>query len=143
MKKLFVILFAMLPAAVLADDDRPIGFEKLPTAAQKFIRDHFADVKITLATIDREFLDTTYDVIFTDGTHIEFDSRGEWKEIECRRTFVPTGVLLPGIASFIGEQYPGARVRDIERDKWGYELNLDNSAELYFDPRGNFRGYDD
>jgi hypothetical protein len=134
----------MLPLAAMADNDRPVSFEGLPAAAQTFIRDHFPDAKVTLATIDREFMETTYDVIFTDGTQIEFDARGEWKDIDSPRgAFVPQSVLHPGIASFIGEHYPDARVSDIERDRQGYEVNLSNRAELRFDSRGNFRGYDD
>lgn len=148
MKKLFCILFTLpcalfaLPALAASDQDKPVGFGELPAAAQQFIRTHFPDAKITLATVDREFMDTTYDVIFTDGMQIEFDSGGQWKEIECRVSFVPESVLLPAITAFIRERYPDAHARDIERDKRGYEVNLDNRAELYFDLKGNFMGYD-
>ena len=138
-----IVSFFAFPALAVSDDDKPIDFKDLPATAQKFIRTHFPEAKITLATVDREFMDTSYDVIFTDGTQIEFDSSGEWKEIDCRRTFVPESVLLPGIAAFIREHFPEARVRDIERDRRGFELNLDNRRELSFDLRGNFRGYDD
>ena len=146
---LFAINFSLFTspasaaAAIDSDDDRPVSFGQLPAAAQKFIRDHFSDAKVTLATVDRELFDTTYDVIFTDGTQIEFNAKGEWKDIDCRGRFVPEAVLLPGIVAFLGEHYPETHVRDIERDKYGYEVNLDNRAELYFDTRGNFRGYDD
>ena len=143
MKKLLILIFSLLPFVALADDDRPVSFEELPSAAREFIRKHFPQEKITLATVDREFMDTTYDVIFTDGTKIEFDFSGEWKEIDCRGSFVPAGGLLPEIAAFISDRFPGARVRDIERDRRGYELNLDNHAELRFNLRGAFRGYDD
>ncbi len=157
MKKLFVFLFMLLPAATLAcsddilydgtgpmaDNDRPVGLEGLPAGAREFIATHFGDLKITLATIDREFMDTSYDVIFSDGTHIEFDSRGQWNDIECRGRAVPDGVMLPAIVAFLREHHPDARVRDIERDRRGYEVNLDNRLELSFDLRGNLRGYDD
>jgi ribosomal protein S10 len=211
MKKLFVFLFAMLPAAAMADYDydydRPVKPESLPATARQFIRTHFPDAKITLATIDHEFLDTTYDVIFSDGMQIEFNAKGEWKEIDCRRSFVPQSVLLPPIAAFLrenfpdakitlatidrefldttydvifsdgmqiefnskgewkeidcrrsfvprsvllapiaaflDEHFPDARVRDIERGRHGYELSLDNRMELGFDRQGRFRGYDD
>jgi hypothetical protein len=147
MKKLFVFLFAILPAAAMADYDydydRPVKPENLPAAARQFIRTHFPDAKITLATIDREFLETTYDVIFSDGMQIEFNSKGEWKDIDCRRSFVPKSVLPAAIASFLGENFPDARVRDIDRDRHGYELTLDNRVELGFDRHGRFRGYDD
>jgi uncharacterized protein YbbC (DUF1343 family) len=47
--------------------------------------------------------------------------------------------MLPVIVSFIGENYPEARVRDIERGRRGYEVNLYNRAELYFDSKGSYR----
>lgn len=143
MRKILVLALALLPFTASADDDRPVRFEQLPAAAQQFIRTHFAGVKITLATADRGFMETTYNVIFTDGTKVEFDSGGEWEEIESRGSFVPAEVVPPRIAEFIDEHFPGARVRDIERDRHGFEVNLDNRRELHFDPRGNFRGYDD
>jgi hypothetical protein len=146
MKKIYLVIalaLAASPALAAQEDDRPVSFDKLPDAAQRLIRDHFPDAQVTLATIDREFMDTSYDVIFTDGTKIEFNSRGEWLEIETRRGFVPEGVLLPGIVSYVKENFPDARVRDIERDRYGFEVNLDNRRELYFDLQGNFRRYDD
>jgi hypothetical protein len=143
-KKLIILFAALTPAtAAMADYDKPIRFEDLPAEAREFIRAHFPEAKVTLSTVDREFMDTTYDIIFTDGTQIEFDSRGRWKEIDCRESFVPNEVMLPGIVSFIGENYPEARVRDIERGRRGFEVNLSNRAELYFDSKGNFAGYDD
>jgi hypothetical protein len=144
MKKLFVLLFALVPVAAMADnDDRPVDPEQLPARARQFIAAHFADVKITLATVDRELLDTTWDVIFTDGTRIEFDSRGDWKDIECRKSFVPEGVLLPRVAAHIRENFPDAGVRSVERGRHGWEVNLDNRMELRFGKQGEFLGYDD
>ena len=146
MKKLFVLLIAILPLTAMADNDRPdrpVSFEQLPAAAQKFIREHFPKLEISLATVDREILDTTYDVIFVNAVHIEFDSRGQWEEIDCTGTILPESVLLPEITSFIKEKYPNTNVRGVERDKHGYEVNLYNRAELYFDLKGRFRGYDD
>ena len=143
MKRVLITILLLLPVTAMADEDRPVKFEELPAAAQKLIGIHFPDVKVTLATVDREFLDTTWDVILADGTRIEFDSRGEWKEIECRLGFVPEAILPPAIASYLADRYPGARVKEIERDREGYELNLDNRRELNFDSRGRFRRDDD
>lgn len=148
MKKLVFLLVSIFslfstPASARIDDDRPVGFGQLPAAARQFIRTHFPDVKLTLATVDREFMETTYDVIFTDGTQIEFNSGGQWKEIECRGSFVPERVLPQEIAVFLREHYSGARVRGVERDRHGYELSLDDRRELRFDSHGNFRGNDD
>ncbi len=142
-KKLFILFAALLPAtAAMADYDRPVRFEELPAAARTFIGTHFADAKVTLATVDRGLF-TTWDVIFSDGTQIEFDSRGQWTEIDCRRGFVPEAALPAGVASFLREHYPDARVRDIERDGRYFDVNLNNRLELTFDLNGNLRDIDD
>jgi hypothetical protein len=142
-KKLLVLLLALLPATmVLADNDKPVGFEGLPAAAKQFIETHFPEAKITLATVERG-LWPTYDVIFTDGTKIEFTHSGEWTEIDCRHSFVPESVLPAGIAAFIREHHPDVKVQDVERDRLGYELNLTNRLEISFWANGKLRGYDD
>ncbi len=136
-------MIALLPATMaFADFDKPVSFEQLPATAKQFIKTHFPEAKITLATVDRGLF-TTWDVIFRDGTQIEFDSRGQWKEIDCRGSFVPESVLHPRIVSFLREHYPDARVRDVERDSRRVEVNLNNRLELTFDSQGNLREYDD
>ncbi len=144
MKKLFALL-AILPAftaSAAVDDERPIGFEQLPANSREFIKKHFPEAKVAFATVEGR-LWPTYEVIFTDGAQIEFDSSGEWKEIDCKYSYIPEGVMLPKIVEFYKERFPEARVKEIERDRNGYELRLDNRMELHFDLRGNFRGYDD
>jgi hypothetical protein len=141
-KKLFILFAALVPAtAAMADEDRPVRLEQLPAAAQKFIATHFAEAKVMLATVDRGLF-TTWDVIFGDGTQIEFDSRGEWLEIDTRKGFVPEGALPAAIASYLRREYPEARVRSMERDGRFIEVNLDNRFELTFDANGNLREVD-
>jgi hypothetical protein len=141
-KKLFILFAALVPAtAAMADEDRPVSLEQLPAAAQKFIATHFSDSKVMLATMDRDFF-TTWDVIFDDGTQVEFDSRGEWKEIDCRKGFVPEAVVPAKIASYLRENHPQAHVRSMERDGRYTEVNLDNHIELTFDGNGTLREVD-
>lgn len=143
MKRLIVLVLAFLPATmVFADNDKPVRFEELPSAAKQFIRTHFPETKITLATVERG-LWPTYDVIFTDGTKIEFSNSGEWREIDCKYSHIPESALPTPIAVFLNEYHPGVGLRDIERNKVGYELNLENGLELSFWANGTLRGYDD
>ncbi len=144
-KKLLVLLLALLPVTFVSaevDDERPISFEQLPVASREFIKKHFPEAKMAFATVEGR-LWPSYDVIFTDGTKMEFDSDGQWKDIDCKYSYVPEAVMLPKIVEFYKQIYPEARVKEIERDRSGYELRLDNRMELHFDLRGNFRGYDD
>lgn len=143
MKKLIVLLLALLPATmVMADNNKPVTFEQLPAAAKQFIKTHFPEAKITLATVERSLL-PTYDVIFTDGTKLEFSTSGEWKEIDCKYSQVPEAALPAEIVAYLKAHHPGVTVRDIERDRFGYELNLSNRLEISFWANGKIRGYDD
>ena len=78
-----IISFALITFAANATD-RPIEFGELPAAAQNFIKTDFQDLTVSFVTKDTELLDTTYEVNFTNGLKIEFNSKGEWREISNR-----------------------------------------------------------
>lgn len=146
MKKLLVFIMALMPATMamaMTDNDRPIGFEELPAKAKQFIAEHFPDAKVALATVESPNWSPTYEVIFTDGMKMEFIASGEWKEIDCKYSKVPEGVIPAKIREFLKTHHVDNFVRDIERSKRKYELKLDNGLELRFDINGEFRGYDD
>ena len=86
MKKLMIlttILMALGISTACADNDKPIAVTQLPQKAQLFIKAHFPKEKIALAKLERDFLETRYEVVFTNGSKVEFLKDGEWKEVEC------------------------------------------------------------
>ena len=89
MKKLLILaaaVFALGTSTVSADNDRPISVSELPEKAQQFIRQHFPNEKVSFAKMERELFDTTYEVIFTSSSKVEFLKNGDWKEFDgsCR-----------------------------------------------------------
>lgn len=139
MKKLlllFVCLFT-IQSVVKADDDKPIKIEQLPQSAQQFIKSHFGDSKIAIAKVETDWFDKSYDIIFTDGNKLEFDKQGNWKEIDCKYSTVPTSVIPAPILKYVSDNYPEAKVLKIERDKKDYEVKLSNKWELKFDLQFN------
>ena len=64
-------------------DDKPIEYAKLPKQSQEFISNYFAGKHIALVKMDKEFFDTSYEVIFSDGNKVEFDKKGLWKDVDC------------------------------------------------------------
>ena len=74
----------------------------------------------------------TYDVIFTNGEKIEFDSKGQWRDIECRQSRVPAALIPAAIANFVKKNYPQTTILKIERDRRTYEIELSNRLELKF-----------
>ena len=87
MKKLLILaaaVFALGTSTVSADNDRPISVSELPEKAQQFIRQHFPNEKVSFAKMERELFDTTYEVIFTSSSKVEFLKNGDWKEVDCK-----------------------------------------------------------
>ena len=138
MKKFIVLAMAIFSFGILvanADNNRIITKENLPQKSQQFIGRYFGDSKITYVKEERDFIEKSYEVMFADGTKVEFSRNGEWKEVDSRLSAVPTTIVPAQIMKYIKEDYPDVKVMQIERDKNEYELRLSNRLELTFDTK--------
>ena len=146
MKKILSIAILFLTFGVVtakADNDRLITKEKLPAAAQNFVSTHFANLKISYVKEERDLLSRNYEVVFTDGSKLEFLKNGEWKEVDCRYSEVPSLVVPDAIKKYVAENYPGEKILQIDRDRHDYEVRLSNRLELTFDRNFNIIDIDD
>lgn len=146
MKRLSVLAATVLSFGILtanAGNDKPITVEQLPQTAREFIANHFPNHKVAHAEEERDMMKVSYDVVFTDGTKLEFDKNGDWKEVDTKPAAVPASVVPERIASYIGKNYPGVAIVAIERNPRKYEVELKNGLEVKFDIRYNFIGVDD
>ena len=135
MKKIFALLVLALSigcAHAFSGNDKVINKNQLPAQAQNFINEHFAGVKISYAKLETDFLVNSYEVVFADGTKIEFASNGNWEDVDCRYGEVPAAIIPAPIKDYVKANYPNARVLKIERDRRGYDLKLSNRLELKF-----------
>ena len=96
-----------------------------------------AGSNIAMAKVESDFLQKSYDVIFTDGNKVEFDKKGNWTEVNCKFSVVPQGIIPSPIQKYTATNYPDAKVLKIERDKTDYEVKLSNGWELKFDSKFN------
>lgn len=145
MKKLtfiLVCLFTLCAITLRADNEKPIQVNQLPAAAQQFIKQHFADRKIVLAKMETELMSKSYKVIFADGDHIDFDGKGNWEEVDCKSSSVPTVVVPVRIMDYVRANYPDETVKKIEKDRREYEVKLSNRVELSFDLKYNLTDID-
>lgn len=146
MKKLLIlstILMVLGIATACADNDKPIAVTQLPAKAQQFIKTHFSKEKVALAKLEQEIFETRYEVVFTSGSKVEFLKDGEWKEIDCKYSTVPTAVIPAQIAQYVSQNYPDTKVVQIDRDKRDYEVKITNGLELTFDKQFNLIDIDD
>lgn len=135
MKKIMFLLtlvFSLGVVNVFGFNDKVISKNQLPAQAQSFLNENFADVKISYAKQETDFIERSYEVVLADGTKLEFTKKGNWKEVDCRYSEVPSAIVPALIKNFINENYSGSRVLKIERDSRGYEVKLSNKLELKF-----------
>ena len=125
-------LFAVVTISAFTGKDTPIAFSDLPRAAQQLIHKHFAGSKVALAKMEKELLGRSYEIIFTNGNKIEFDRNGKWTSLDCEYTQVPTALIPKPILQYVRNKYPRAKVIEIERNRKGYTVELNNHIDIKF-----------
>ena len=131
------LLLTAVPAAANTGDEKAITLSQLPAAARQTIMTHFPGYKVSIAKVESELFSKTYTVIFTNGEKIEFDGKGRWEEVKCKRSAVPASLVPAQIARYIKANYPDCRILEIERDDEEYEVKLSNYIEVTFDDKFN------
>lgn len=122
-------------SACQADNDKPISFSELPTAAQELIQTYFQGKTIALTTVEGGVIGKSYDVVFASGEKIEFDRKGNWTEISCKQTAVPTALIPNAILDYVERTYPDQAIICIEKDQGETEVKLANRLEITFNKK--------
>ena len=134
MKKSFFFLFALVLTScnpLQADNDQVITFDRVPASAQTMLNQNFADKVPLVITADWD----DYKVRYASGEKVEFDKRGNWRDIECKTSQVPTELIPTKIAANVNASFPGSTIIEIDRDSFGYSVQLSNGLELEYNRR--------
>ena len=137
MKRMMLILACVFTIVTNANADnyRPINVSQLPEKAQTLLTTYFPEAKVSLARKEFDVTELSYDVIFTNGSKVEFDRKGEWTEVDCLTQPLPAGIVPATIEKVIKEQYPDAKATKIERDRREIDVKLSNRVELTFNKK--------
>ena len=68
---------------------------------------------------------------------VDFNSKGQWTEVDCDGSEVPDAIVPVQIMTYVKGTYPNSRIKEIEKDRRGYEIKLSNNLELSFDKKFN------
>lgn len=117
----------------------------LPMQARNFLTQYFPSTTISHIKIENDILRSMkeYEVKLNDGTEIEFDTEGNWKEIDMKRQRIPDGIVPQLISSHVVTTYPALYVTKIKKDRRGTEVELNNDLELKFNTKGRLIKIDD
>lgn len=141
-KMLFVVSILCLSWNGMAQD-QIISFAKLPVKSQNFISKYFDTSTVDYIKLDDDYFSKEYEVVLRNGTKVEFDGNGEWKEIDGKRSAIPTKLIPTTILNYVTKSFPNNQIKKIERKKRGYEVELTNGLDLIFNAKGNFVKIDD
>ena len=129
-KKLTLAVAALALGTVVALAGKPIQFSQLPAKAQTFVNTHYSKDKVVKVEKDREVFGDKYDVDFQSGAEVEFDSEGNWIEVKAAHGFkVPSAILPKAISDYIARNHEGLDLREIQKKRDGYEIELSNGHE--------------
>lgn len=143
-KRLFPIIAVLFAAVFFAcsddsDKESPVSFDQLPEQAQSFVKLFFSDSAVQSV----ETSGSGWNVNFTNGIEIDFNSDGSWTSIDCGPgVTVPYDLVPVNIHTFVEQNYPSAGVVEISRTTSEYEIELSNGIDATFDLHGNFLHFD-
>ena len=125
------------------DEQRKITFNDLPFVSQEFLSAHFPNEVVSYIMEDDEMFDKTYEVRFIDGDNVDFDAEGVWDNVDCHNDSVPESILDVKILDYINLHVQGTYVVEIDKNRYNYDVELNNGLDLVFDSDFDFKRYDD
>ncbi len=145
MKKIIFVLASVMMSVGIAsaDNDRIVAFDQLPAKAQEFVKQYFPSEKVSYVKEESDFMELSYEVVFAQGTKVEFSGQGEWKEVDCRYSTLDEKLVPQQIRDYVAKNFPDTKFVKIEKGYRGYEVKLTNRLELTFDSNYNLVDIDD
>lgn len=146
MKKIltFVVMAIFAIQYVSAEDVVTKDVMQLPLAARNFIKQHFTNPEISYIKIDNEFLKgKQYEAVLTNGTEIDFNSKGEWTEVDTKKASVPASIVPAYVKEYVAAHFNTNFITQIKRERRGIEIELNNDLNLKFNTNGKMIEMDD
>ncbi len=154
MKKLTWFAAALITGSALTfmacDKDDPIEsditYAELPQLGKTMIETHF-EANTVVSVTRKNNSDTDgglYEVRLNNGIEIDLDKDGNWTDIEGNRQKLPDTLIPSPILSYVVKQYPAPLfIEGIDKEPYGYQIDLSNDLDLKFNADGSFIGLDD
>ncbi|KPH12087.1 PepSY-like domain-containing protein [Chryseobacterium sp. ERMR1:04] len=137
-------LVLLLMMGFVYGQDRVISANQLPKTAKNFLSVNFKGIATSSVIEDNEIFGVDeYKVFLTNGIKVEFDSKGNWKEVDGKHQKVSYGFIPATIRNYVAKSFPNTHIVKIERKSWSYKAELSNGIDLEFDKNGNFKRIDD
>ena len=128
----------MMVAVNAMADDRPVPVQSLPAAAKQFVAANFPGATIVYAAKD----DGKYETTLSTGAKVDFTKKGAWDKVDCHTVAVPAAIVPAAIAAYVKASFPNTVITKIDKERYGYEIELSNDIELKFNQAGEMMAID-
>ena len=141
----FFASFMLILASCSSDDNENnnsnvIESNALPENARNFITTDFPEATYTLVKQNSVADDdgSIYDVYLSNGFEIDFDTNGNWTDVDGNTQAVPVAIIPASITSYVTANYAGQTINTIEIETTGYDIELSSGLDLVFNAQGEF-----
>lgn len=111
-----------------------ISCDRAQRAGNEFVEKYYPDFQIIECEQDN---DGGCDLKLMGDVEIDIDRNGEWTSVEDPGG-VPDAIVPVPIKKYVNDNYMGRTIVKIEREDYGYEVDLYKKIRMRFDHEGNF-----
>ena len=143
--KLFLIaVICMMTQSISAiAQDTFISTEQLSATIKDFVRQNFPGQIIEYANIEADSDDANIEICLNNGIEIDFDMNENWERVDCYYMSVPRQLIPDMRAIYVDSHFSGEEIVKIDKEIYGYEIELSNGLELKFNHQGELLYIDD
>ena len=91
----------------------------------------------------QKYLEWGQEVYLNNGVEVDFDKNGTWDKVDCNYSAVPASLVPSTIANYVKTHFAGAKVVKIDKERYGFDVELSNELELKFNKQGQLMNIDD
>lgn len=137
MKRLLFILCFIFTLSAAAQKKK-IQPSQLPEKAIVFIESNFTSVALRQCMQFTEGDNIRYKAVLADDTEIDFNTNGDWKEIDGKVHSIQPTFLGQAIIGYLKKNAPGQRLLKATTDQKTITATLINGQQYTFDASGKF-----
>ena len=144
MKLFTVALMCMMMQTMVcnANHDVMISVSQLPSAAKTFVQKQFPRQENPLCTAGRQLQSQVLNP--PRRRHRDrIRPHRQLGKIECKPSAVPAALVPAPILNQVNANFPGAAILKIDKESYGFKVELANDIELKFSKNGLLMGFDD
>ncbi len=110
-----------------------VDYSEIAPEIMMFVETHFPQTGIYNCHQTQHY----YKVKLNDQTKLKFNHSLEWIEVDCEHSaiygIVPSSIVPEQITDYVTVNFPNNHIDQIEKEYFGWEIELDNDHDIKFD----------